>query len=71
MTAVTPLTRPDELNDRRHALAGEQSWPGRAVDPGDTDAVILRPRPRYPGPVPAGDLYGHRPDCFRWLHDPS
>jgi hypothetical protein len=70
MTAVTPLRRPDELNDRYHAAGGQNAWPGRAVDPGDTDTVIGRSRPRYPDPLPAGLSLQHRPDVWSWSHDP-
>lgn len=50
MTAVTPLRRPDELLARMWATSGPMSWPGRAVDPCDSDSVTGRPRwfPRTP-----------------------
>ena len=70
MTAVTPLRSPDELNDRYHAAGGQNAWPGRAADPGDTDTVITRSRPRYPDPLPAGAGLQHRPDIRSWWHDP-
>jgi hypothetical protein len=59
VTAVTFLRRPDELLDRMVESGGKDCWPGRAVDPGDSDGVITRAP--HPPKTPIETLVYRRP----------
>jgi hypothetical protein len=60
VTAVTPIRRPDELNDRLHAAGGNNVWPGRAVNPGDSEGPLTR-APWAPRTPTETTLYYRRP----------
>jgi hypothetical protein len=53
VTAVTVIRRPDELLDRLLEHGGKDRWPGRAVDPGDSEGVITPARRPPKTPIEA------------------
>jgi hypothetical protein len=60
MTAVTALRRPDELLDHCVEAGGQNSFPGRATNPGDVESPIGR-APWFPRtPVETTMVYRRR-----------